>query len=93
VRTDRLELAVWHEVCALLAHPERLAQEFHRHLHANGQQHHQERRVLESQGGKLQQGLARLIDSYAESLIDKQEFEPRVKRLRQRMAQIDAQCQ
>ena len=34
VRTDRLELAVWHEVCALLAHPERLAQEFHRRLHA-----------------------------------------------------------
>jgi len=93
VRTDRLELAVWHEVCALLAHPERLAQEFHRRLHADGQQHHQERRALESQGGKLQQGLARLIDSYAEGLIDKQEFEPRVKRLRQRLAQIDAQCQ
>jgi site-specific DNA recombinase len=93
VRTDRLELAVWHEVCALLAHPERLAQEFHRRLHADGQQHQQERRGLESQGGKLQQGLARLIDSYAEGLIDKQEFEPRVKRLRQRMAQIDAQCQ
>jgi site-specific DNA recombinase len=93
VRTDRLELAVWHEVCTLLAHPERLAQEFHRRLHADGQQHHQERTALESQVGKLQQGLARLIDSYAEGLIDKQEFEPRVKRLRLRMAQIDAQCQ
>ena len=30
VRTDRLELAVWHEVCALLAQPERLRQEFER---------------------------------------------------------------
>jgi site-specific DNA recombinase len=28
VRTDHFELAVWQEVCALLAHPERLAQEF-----------------------------------------------------------------
>ena len=27
VRTDRLELAVWHEVSALLAQPERLRQE------------------------------------------------------------------
>jgi len=93
VRTDRLELAVWREVCALLAHPERLAQEFHQRLHANGQKQHQERRVLESQGGKLQQGVARLIDSYAEGLIEKEEFEPRMKRLRQRIAQIAVQCQ
>jgi site-specific DNA recombinase len=34
----------------------------------------------------------RLIDSYAEGLIDKQEFEPRVTRLRQRLAQVEAQC-
>jgi site-specific DNA recombinase len=93
VRTARLELAVWQEVCALLAHPERLAQEFRRRLHTNGQGQRQERTALESQGGKLRQGSARLIDSYAESLIEKQEFEPRVTRLRQRITQIEAQCQ
>src|SRR5262245_36263924 len=47
--------------------------------------------VLERQVGKLRQGLARLIDSYAEGLIDKQEFEPRVTRLRQRIAHVEAQ--
>jgi site-specific DNA recombinase len=83
VRTDLLELAVWREVCALFAHPERLAQEFHRRLHATGQKQHQERMVLESQGVKLHQGVARLIDSYAEALIEKQEFEPRLRRLRE----------
>jgi site-specific DNA recombinase len=93
VRTDRLELAVWQEVCALLAHPERLAQEFSRRLHADGQGQHQERTALETQVGKLRQGLARLIDSYAEGLIEQQEFEPRVTRLRQRIAQVEAQCQ
>jgi site-specific DNA recombinase len=93
VRTDRLELAVWQEVCALLAHPERLAQEFTRRLHADGQEPRQERTALERQVGKLRQGLARLIDSYAEGLIDKQEFEPRVTRLRQRIAHVEAQCQ
>jgi hypothetical protein len=93
VRTDRLELAVWQEVCALLAHPERLAQEFTRRLHADGQGQRQERTALERQVGKLRQGLARLIDSYAEGLIDKQEFEPRVTRLRQRIAHVEAQCQ
>src|SRR5499426_447832 len=92
VRTDRLELAVWQEVRALLAHPERLAQEFTRRLRADGQGQRQERTALERQVGKLRQGLARLIDSYAEGLIDKQEFEPRVTRLRQRITHVEAQC-
>jgi site-specific DNA recombinase len=93
VRTDRRELAVWQEVRALLAHPERLAQEFTRRLHADGQGQRQERTALERQVSKLRQGLARLIDSYAEGLIDKQEFEPRVTRLRQRITHVEAQCQ
>ena len=37
--------------------------------------------------------MARLIDSYAEGLIEKQEFEPRVTRLRQRITHVEAQCQ
>lgn len=93
VRTDRLELAVWQEVCALLAHPERLAQEFTRRLHADGQGQRQERTALERQVVKLRQGLTRLIDSYAEGLIEKQEFEPRVTRLRQRIRHVEAQYQ
>jgi site-specific DNA recombinase len=32
VRTDLLDLAVWQEVCTLLAHPERLAEEYRRRL-------------------------------------------------------------
>jgi site-specific DNA recombinase len=93
VRTDRLELAVWHEVCALLAHPERLTQEFERRQRADGEGQHQERSALEAQVGKLRQGLARLIDSYSEGVIEKSEFEPRVTRLRQRIAHIEEQCQ
>src|SRR5262249_44479462 len=51
-----------------------------------------ERTALERQVGKLRQGLARLIDSYAEGLIDKQECEPRVTRLRQRITHVEAHC-
>jgi site-specific DNA recombinase len=93
LRTDRLELAVWHEVCALLAHPERLAQEFERRQQAGSEGQHQERCALEAQVGKLRQGLSRLIDSYTEGLIEKEEFEPRVKRLRERIGHIETQCQ
>ena len=93
MRTDRLELAVWHEVCALLWQPERLRQEFERRKQASGEGQRQERSALEDQIGKLRQGVARLIDSYTEGLIEKDEFEPRVTRLRQRIAHIEEQCE
>jgi len=37
--------------------------------------------------------VARLIDSYADGLLDKHEFEPRIVRLRQRIAHLEAQRQ
>ena len=43
--------------------------------------------------GKLRRGIARLIDSYADGLIDKQEFEPRVTRMRERMHHLEEQIQ
>ena len=57
--------------------------------------HHSTLRVatVETHLGKLRQGLARLIDSYADGLIDKQEFEPRILRLRRRIAQAEEQRQ
>ena len=76
MRTDRLELAVWREVCALLSQPTRLTQEFERRQQASGESQHQEMSALEAQVSKLRQGLARLIDSYTEGLIEKDEFEP-----------------
>jgi site-specific DNA recombinase len=93
VRTDRLDLAVWQDVCALLAHPERLAEEYRRRVHADRQPKHTTLTTLAAQLGKLRQGLARLIDSYTEGLIDKPEFEPRLSRLRQRIAHLETQRQ
>jgi hypothetical protein len=49
--------------------------------------------LLEAQLGKLRQGLARLIDSDAEGLLEKHEFEPRIARLRQRLTHLEAQRQ
>jgi site-specific DNA recombinase len=93
VRTDRLDLAVWQEVCALLAQPARLAEEYRRRLHPDSPTKRPTLTTLEVQLGKLRQGLARLIDSYTDALIEKPEFEPRITRLRQRIAHVDAQRQ
>jgi site-specific DNA recombinase len=93
VRTDLLDLAVWQEVCTLLAHPERLAEEYrHRLQPATGAQR-TSLATVEEHIGKLRQGVARLIDSYAEGLLDKPEFEPRLLRLRQRIARLEEQRQ
>ena len=93
VRTDLLDLAVWQEVCTLLAHPERLAEEYRRRLQPETHAQRRPLATIEDQISKLRQGVARLIDSYAESLIDKHEFEPRITRLRQRLARLEEQRQ
>ena len=83
----------WQEGCALLAHPERLAEEYRRRGPAGRQPKPTTLTTLAAQLGKLRQGLARLIDSDTEGLIDKPEFEPRLSRLRQRIAHLEAQRQ
>src|SRR5207245_522495 len=45
--------------------------------------------VLEAQAAKLKQGLSRLIDGYAEGLIDKQEFQPRVERSKEKLQKVE----
>ena len=89
MRTDLLDLAVWQEVYALLTHPERLAEEYRRRLRPETRAKRTPLATVEGQSSKLRQGIARLIDSYAEGLIDKQEFEPRITRLRQRLARVE----
>src|SRR5262244_1353219 len=93
VRTDLLDLAVWQEVCTLLTHPGRLAEEYRRRLQPETRAKRTPLATIEGQIGKLRQGVARLIDSYAEGLIDKGEFEPRVTRLRHRLARLEEQRQ
>src|SRR5229473_1225285 len=92
LRTDLVDAAVWEEVCRLLEHPERLEQEYRRRLLQEEQQP-DALRDLETRMGRLRQGIARLIDSYAEGLIDKEEFEPRIARMRERLKQIEVQAQ
>jgi site-specific DNA recombinase len=92
VRTDLLDLAVWGEVRALLEHPDRLTEEYRRRLHPHANARRHDLTTVEGQLGRLRQGLARLIDSYAEGLIEKREFEPRITHLRQRVTKLEEQA-
>lgn len=94
VRGDRLDEAVWAEVCALLKDPYRLEQEYHRRLESP-MAAAQATLLTELQGQreKVRRAIARLIDSYTEGFIDKGEFEPRIQRLKQRATELEKQTQ
>jgi site-specific DNA recombinase len=94
VRTDRLDEAVWQEVERLLRDPGRIAVEYERRLvearrrDAGGS----DLAAAEQQLSKLRRGMDRLIDSYAEGLIERREFEPRIAGFRQRIQGWEAQA-
>src|SRR5713101_10169128 len=48
---------------------------------------------LRAQSNKLRQGIARLIDSYAEGVLAQEEFEPRIVRMKQRVTSLEDRLQ
>jgi hypothetical protein len=90
LRTDLLDQQVWEEVCHLLKDHSRLQQEYERRLNTSGKEN-ENLAHIQAQRSKIQQGMTRLIDSYAEGYIQKQEFEPRIMRLRQRQTDVEQQ--
>ena len=92
LRTEVADEAVWREVRRLLEEPEQVAGEYRRRLRPQSKARRDDVAGVEAQVGKLKRGVERLIDGYAEGVIEKGEFEPRVKRLRERIARLEAQA-
>lgn len=88
---DVVDQAVWQEVCQVLQEPTRLADEYRRRLLSVRSP--EEREQVETQVRTLRRAIARLIDSYAEGLVEKAEFAPRVRRLRERIHQLEGEAQ
>ncbi len=86
---------MWREVERLLQDPDRLMAEYQRRLD-QVQADSPERPDLasvEGQIAKLRRSLERLIDSYANEIITKDEFEPRIRGFRQRLQELEDQRQ
>jgi site-specific DNA recombinase len=90
---EPLDGAVWTEVMRLLDNPAKVAEEYQRRLQAvRSEPDRPELKTIERQLSKLRAGTGRLIDSYAEGVISKAEFEPRLAGLRQRVAALEAEA-
>ncbi len=81
VRTDKLNEAVWNDVCELLRHPGLLREEYERRL-ASCDEPTVQRRSLTKQVEHSRRTVNRLIDAYSDGVISREEFDPRIARAR-----------
>jgi site-specific DNA recombinase len=88
VQGNTLEATVWSEVSDLLMNPQRVELE-HRGRTMNGTLL-DNLENLRSQENKLEHAVERLIDSFAEGLIEKEQFASRMARTKSRIADLDA---
>ena len=77
VRVDDLDAAVWQDVCELLRNPAKLQDEYERRLDDGEPKASFAEEQLDRQIAKLRSGLSRLIDSYQEGLLKKEEISNR----------------
>jgi site-specific DNA recombinase len=90
IRTRDLDEAVWRDVCQLLREPQRLEAEYERRLE-HPDDPSPTSKSLASRGTQLKRGIARLIDAYSDGLLDKGEFEPKIRQLKERLARLEAE--
>ena len=90
VRMDRLDEAVWADVCDLLADPERLREEYTRRLSAPAPEA-ETLRSLESRVEQCQRRVSRLIDGYEHELLTRDEFESRAAPARRQLAEAESE--
>ena len=90
VRVDVLDEAVWKDVCSLLEDPARIEREYQRRLkresgHTDNNEH------LQARIQKVKRGIAPLVDAYEDGLLEKSDFELRIRRARERLATLEAE--
>jgi site-specific DNA recombinase len=88
VRMDRIDAAVWEDVRALLAEPGRVEAEYRRRRDGQEPAGASSADALAKLLHTARRRVTRLIDAYEDGLMDKGEFEPRVRRARERLAQL-----
>jgi site-specific DNA recombinase len=91
VRSDKLEAAVWHQIETVLDNPQRVAVEHERRIAAaQDSKARVDLDAMDRQMARLRRGIDRLIDSYADEIIEAEEFKPRLAGLKQRLARLQA---
>jgi site-specific DNA recombinase len=88
IRTDQLDAAVWEDVTSLLSEPGRVREEYRRRLDGPRGGDVREAGQVAKLISHVRKTISRLIDAYGDGLLDKSEFEPRVRAARQRVSKL-----
>jgi len=88
--TQDLDAVVWNDICLLLCEPGRLREEFERRQqnpYADQAQNDRLRVAIV----KVKQSISRLIDAYTAGFVEASDFEPRITRLKERLAKLNGE--
>ena len=88
----RLEAAVWNDVREVLADPEAVRHEYERRLKDCEPPQAGVREHIARQLQTVRRTVSRLIDAYADGLLGKDEFEPRLQAAKARLKTLEAQA-
>lgn len=88
VHRDKLDEVVWNDACDLLHHPTLLRKEYERRLASSEASDGEV--ALKRQLRNAQATVNRLIDAYADDVLSRGEFEPRVQRARKKQSDLQA---
>ena len=86
----RTDAAVWEDVRGLLLDPGRLAAEHRRRLEGPAEPADPKATSATRRVAAVRRSIERLIDSYQDGYLEKGEFEPRIRGLRERLVQLEA---
>jgi site-specific DNA recombinase len=91
VRMERLDATVWEDVSSLLSDPARIQQEYERQKDQAPAEEPRRLKEIAQEILKLRRGISRMLDLYQDGDLDKTEFEPRHRRARQRLSELEAE--
>ena len=92
VRMERLDATVWDDVSSLLSDPARIQEEYERQKNQAPAQEPRRLKEIAQEILKLRRGISRMLDLYQDGDLDKAEFEPRHRRARQRLSELEAEA-
>jgi site-specific DNA recombinase len=94
VHSGDLEQAVWKDVRGLLNDPGKIEEEYQRRLRGEESDKFTAGAASLAKGiAKVKRTIARLIDAYEDGLLDKGEFEVRLRRARARLGQLQSEAE
>jgi site-specific DNA recombinase len=93
VRMEPLDNAVWDDVRSLLTDPGRVEAEYRRRQDDKNDPQKTNGEAVERLVQITRRRIARLLDAYEDGLMDRQEFEPRIRRARERLLQLEAEAE